>query len=205
MIILHHLRVGRSVFTAWLLEELGLNYEPRIYVRDENRRAPLELKAAHPLGKSPVIEDDGMTLSESGAIAQYLIERYAPTGPLAAPAGDIQARTRWLQWLHYPEGSAFAPLLIKLLMSSTEEQAPALMQGFVRGEIDLHLGYLRDQLGDQPFMLGDFFQAPDIGLTYIAQLADRLGELAPYATLQAYVERNMARPAYKRALEKTGG
>lgn len=205
MITLHHLRIGRSVFTAWLLEELGLDYALKIYVRDENRRAPPELKNIHPLGKSPVIEDDGMVISESGAIASYLIERYAPTSPMAPPAGDIRARTEWLQWLHYPEGSAFAPLLLKLLMAGQPDGASNPLMPFAKGEVDLHLPYIRDQIGDKPFLLGDHLQVPDIGITYILQLADRLGELGPYPTLTAYIERNLARPAFLAAMEKTGG
>ncbi len=205
MITLHHLRVGRSVFTAWLLEELGLPYELKIYIRDENRRAPPELKAAHPLGKSPVIEDGGLVISESGAIAAYLIDRYAPQSPLGPGSDDIAARTRWTQWLHYPEGSAFAPLLLRLLMKSAPEAPPALLDAFASGEIALHLAYIRDQLGEQPFLLGDALKAPDIGVSYVVQLAGYLGELDPYPTLKAYLDRNLARPAFQRALEKTGG
>lgn len=205
MITLHHLRIGRSVFTAWLLEELGLDYELKIYIRDENRRAPPELKSVHPLGKSPVIEDDDMVIAESGAIASYLIARYAPDSPLAPPADDIRARTEWTQWLHYPEGSAFAPLLIKLLVTSDPASKGGFLDGFASGEIALHLPYISDQIGEKPFLLGDHLQVPDIGVTYILQLAERLGELGPYPSLKAYLDRNLARPAFLRAMEKTGG
>ncbi|MEL7030440.1 MAG: glutathione S-transferase, partial [Pseudomonadota bacterium] len=106
MIIMHHLRLGRSIFTVWLLEELGLDYELRVYHRNpETMRAPPELKAAHPLGKSPVIEVDGVTLSESGAITSYLIETRDTEHKLAPPKTDRQAWAEYTRWLHYPEGS----------------------------------------------------------------------------------------------------
>ena len=204
MIVLHHLRIGRSIFTAWLLEELGLEYEPKIYVRDENRRAPPELKQAHPLGKSPVIEDDGMVIAESGAIAAYLIDRYAPNSALAPPSDDIRARTLWTQWLHYSEGSAFAPFLLRLLLKGAPD-APPLLDTFTTGEIALQLSYIRDQIGEKPFLLGEQLQAPDFGVSYVLKMADMLGELGRYPTLKAYVDRNLARPAFLRAFEKTGG
>lgn len=206
MIQVHHLRVGRSVFTVWLLEELGLDYELKIYDRNAMGRAPPELKAAHPLGKSPVIVDDGVTLAESGAIAWHLIERYDAAGLLAPPPlADRAARMEWLQWLHYSEASGFAPLLLKLLLMREQEPKPALIQAFASIEVDLHLGYLRDFLGDKTFILGDRLQAPDIGVTYLLHMAQRLGELAAYPTLSAYVARNTSRPAFLRAMEKTGG
>ncbi|MCP4997852.1 MAG: glutathione S-transferase [Hyphomicrobiales bacterium] len=130
MILVHHLRVGRSVFTVWLLEELGLNYELKIYERDRNMRAPADLKEAHPLGKSPVIEDGDLNLAESGAIAAYLVDTYDTDNLLAPPRDDAAARAEWTQWLHYSEGSAFAPLLMKLLLRG--EQEPALIGTFCR-------------------------------------------------------------------------
>ncbi|GGY36187.1 glutathione S-transferase family protein [Parvularcula lutaonensis] len=201
---LHHLRVGRSVFTAWLLEELGLDYDLEIYIRNEMGRAPPELKDVHPLGKSPVIEVDGFTLAENAAIATYLVESHNPDGKFLPPK-EGKARGQWLQWLHYPEGSAFAPLLIQLLLSRTEDPKPMLISMFAAGETALHLGYIRDQLGDNDFILGDEMTLPDFGVTYICHMADRLGLLADYPTLKAYAERNTARPAFQKAMEKTGG
>ncbi len=205
MILVHHLRIGRSVFTVWLLEELGLDYELKIYDRNELGRAPEALKAAHPLGKSPVIEIDGLTLAESGAIATCLVDRFDAQNRLAPPREDFAARARWTQWLHYSEGSAFAPLLIKMLLSRDENAQAPVIDWFATGEVALQLGYMQDSLGDQPFILGDRLQAPDIGFTYICAMAERLGELAPYPALRAYLERNTQRPAFQRALERTGG
>ena len=205
MIILHHLRIGRSVFTAWLLEEMGLDYALEIYERDAMARAPQALKTPHPLGKSPVIEDDGMTIAESGAIAAWLVRKYDTQNRFGPLADDDAAWIAWTQWLHYPEGSAFAPLLLKLLLSREEKPHPKLISAFADGEVALHLGYMEDFLGDKPFWLGARFAAPDIGMTYITNLAHRLGVLEGYPKLQAYRERNMARPAFVRAVERTGG
>ncbi len=204
MILVHHLRVGRAVFTVWLLEEMGLDYELKIYLRDENGRAQDDLKAAHPLGKSPVIEDGDIKLAESGAIASYLLDRYDTEGRFSPPRSDVKAFATFTQWLHYPEGSAFAPLLMKLLMLRGEGPRPERIDAFAAGEVAKHLAYIQDQIGDRPFVLGDQFQAPDIGVTYIVNLAHRLGELGPYPTLGAYLERQLARPAFLRAVERSG-
>lgn len=205
MILVHHLRIGRPLFTVWLLEELGLDYELKIYERDpETMRAGPELREAHPLGKSPVIEDDGLVLAETGAIATYLIDNYDRDGAFAPPRDDRIARARYEQWMHYPEGSAFAPLLITMLLARGGEPAPKLIGGFAAGEVKLHVGYVADQLGDKPFILGDRLQGPDIGVGYIVSLAKRLGQIDDRPTLQAYLDRLQSRPAFARALARAG-
>jgi len=204
MLKVHHLRVGRSIFTVWLLEELGATYELEIYDRNEMGRAPPELKNAHPLGKSPVIDDEGFVLAESGAIALYLLEKFDPDRKLGPPKGDPKARAEWMQWLMYTEASAFAPMLLKLLLSRMDDKPP-LFDMFATGEVALQLGYVEARLADRDYVMGDTFQAPDIGMTYIAEMAERLGELAPYPNLSAYLARNKGRPAFQRAFEKTGG
>ncbi|MEO0882545.1 MAG: glutathione S-transferase family protein [Pseudomonadota bacterium] len=205
MILVHHLRIGRSIFTVWLLEELGLDYELKIYNRNDMGRSPPELKDAHPLGKSPVVEIDGFVLAESVAIATYLSDYYDPQNLLAPAKEDRDARAKWLQWMMYSEASAFAPLLIKMLLMRDPDGGAPLLSMFSEGEVALQLGYMQDSLGDKAFILGDQFQAPDIGFTYICQVAERLGALGPYPELNAYLDRNMGRPAFQRALEKTGG
>ena len=200
----HHLRVGRSVFTVWLLEELGVEYELEIYDRNEMGRAPDSLKKAHPLGKSPVIEADGMTIAETTAIAMYLAENHDPNGVFTPPTEPAE-RALWLQTLMYPEGSAFVPLLLKLLLSREAEPKPMLISMFTQAEVDLHLGFIRDRLGDKPYILGDALSLPDIGMSYICSMANNLELLGDYPTLKAYAERCMARPAFQRAAEKTGG
>ncbi len=204
MLRVHHLRVGRSIFTVWLLEELGADYELEIYDRNEMGRAPPELKNAHPLGKSPVIDDDGFVLAESGAIALYLLEKFDGGNRYGPPTGDAKAHAEWMQWLMYTEASAFAPMLMKLLLSRLDDKPP-LLDMFATGEVALQLGYVEARLTGRQFITGDTFSAPDIGMTYIAEMAERLGELAPYPNLSAYLQRNKARPAFQRALEKTGG
>lgn len=205
MILVHHLRVGRSVFTVWLLEEMGLDYELKIYVRNEMGRAPPELREAHPLGKSPVIVDDGLMVAETGAIASYLVDRYDTENRFAPPREDVKARAEWTTWLHYPEGSAFMPLLMTMLLGREKEPKPPIISAFTAGEVKLHLSYMEDALGEKPFLMGDEFSAVDVGFTYIASMAERLGLLKPYPKLDAYRERNMKRPAFLRAVEKTGG
>jgi len=204
MITVHHLRIGRPLFTLWLIEELGVDYELKLYDRNELGRAPPELKTVHPLGKSPVIEDDGHILAESGAIALHLIEHYDLTHRFAPPEEKF-ARAAWHQWFHYTEASAFAPLLLTLLLSREAEPKPPLITQFAAAEVTLHLDYIAAALGDQACILGEELTLPDFGLTYICQMADRLEQLKAYPSLKAYIGRSMERPAFQRALEKAGG
>lgn len=202
MILLHHLRVGRSMFTVWQLEELGIDYELKIYQRDPATfRAQDDLKAVHPLGKSPVIEDGDLMLAESSAITTYLLEKFDTDNRFSPPRGDLQKWATFTQWLHYPEGSVFTPLLIKLLLSRSD-QPHAALGGFSDNEIELHLKHIAWQLGDKEFILGDSFSAADFGISYVISLARRLGQIDTYPDLNAYLERNLSRPAYQRALEK---
>ena len=203
MITVHHLRIGRPIFTLWLIEELGLDYSLKIYDRNDMGRAPPELKTVHPLGKSPVIEDDGHVIAESGAIALHLIENYDNEGRFAPPTEKF-ARATWNQWFHYTEASAFAPLLITLLLSREQEPKPQIISAFAQAEVKLQLDYIAQSLGENSYILGDKLTLPDFGLTYICQMASRLEQLGDYPTLQAYIERNMAEPAFVRALEKAG-
>jgi glutathione S-transferase len=200
MITLHHLRIGRSIFTVWLLEELELEYTLKEYLRNpETMRAPPELKQAHPLGKSPVIEDDGVVISESGASTSYLLEQRNPEDRFLPQAGRA-ARAEYLQWLHYPEGSVFTPLLMKMLSLRIGGLPP--MDAFSEPEIKLHFDYIDSKLGDRPFILGDAMTGADFGITYVTSMAQRLGQLDPWPRLQAYLERNLARPAFARAVER---
>lgn len=203
MIVMHHLRVGRAIFTTWLLEELGVEYELKLYDRNEQNRAPAELKAAHPLGKSPVIEDAGVTLAESGAITTYLLETYDPDGALSPAVSDTAARMKYLQWLHYSEASAFAPLLLNMLLMR-EDPKPPVISAFTAAEVKLHLDYFSDALGDQGYILGEFSGA-DIGCAFVANMAVKFGLAGDHPNIGAYLERCTGRPAFQRAMEKTGG
>jgi glutathione S-transferase len=204
MVLIHHLRVGRSVFAVWLLEELGIDYELKIYDRNDQGRAPEELKLAHPLGKSPVIETDGFTLSESGAITTYLLDKYDTENKLG-PASGLAAKAQWLQWLHYSEASAFAPILLKLLLMREQQPHPPVVSAFSAGEVALQFNYVQDFLADKTFLLGEELKAPDFGMCFVLQMAQKLGELEAYPKLVAYLEKNLASPGFKRAMQRTGG
>ncbi|MEM6301020.1 MAG: glutathione S-transferase family protein [Pseudomonadota bacterium] len=200
MLTIHHLRIGRSIFTVWQLEELGIDYDLIEYHRNpETMRAPPELRDIHPLGKSPVIEDDGMILSESGAITAYLLKKYDADGVFGPDKGDA-AWAEYTQWLHYPEGSVFSPLLMKLLSMRTGGQP--LLDGFADPEVALHFAHISDKLGDNAFILGDRMTGADFGITYMVSMAATLGLLEPYPSLGAYLARNLERPAFQRAKER---
>lgn len=201
MIKLHHLRIGRSIFTVWLLEEAGADYELDVYLRHpETMRAQADLKAVHPLGKSPVIEDGDLMLSESGVITSYVLAKYDTQNKLHPSANDLAAWAHYQQWLTYPEGSVFAPLLLKMLTLRSGVDHPVISP-FSDAEIELHLSHIVDKLADNDYILGEFSGA-DFGIAYVVSMAERLGQLGPYPTLQAYVDRCRARPAFQRAIEK---
>lgn len=202
MIILHHLRIGRSMFAVWQLEELGIDYEIKVYHRHPDTfLAQEDLKAVHPLGKSPVIEDGDLLLSESGAITAYLLEKFDKENKFAPPRADTDTWATFTQWLHYPEGSVFGSLLIRMLLLRSGKPHDALAP-YSERETTLHLGHIAQQLAGKEFILGDKFSAADFGVTYVVSLAKRLDLLGPYPGLQTYLEKNLARPAYKRAVEK---
>lgn len=204
MILVHHLRIGRSLYTVWLLEELGLEYELKIYLRDDkSNRAGDDLKKIHPLGKSPMIEDGDVFLTESGAIAAYLIDTYDKDFRFAPSPSDKVARAKYNQWLHYSEGSLFGPLLTKMVLMRSKTEAPA-MHAYADGEIRLHLNYLCDQLGDHGYILGNDLQGPDFGMGTPLNLASRLGLLENYPALVSYLERLQSRPAFLKAKERAG-
>ena len=202
MITLHHLRIGRSIFTVWLLEEVGVDYQFKVYHRDpQTMRAPDELKLIHPLGKSPVIEDDGLVLSESAAINAYILEKFDTDNKFSPPSSSLAEWATHQQWLAYPEGSVFAPLLLKMLTLRSGVDHPVITP-FSDAEIKLHFDHIANQLGDNPFILGDTFSGADFGIAYVVSMAERLGLLGNYPTLAAYLERMTSRDAFKRAIEK---
>lgn len=202
MILLHHLRIGRSLFTVWQLEELGIEYDLKVYHRHpQTFLAPAELKTVHPLGKSPVVEDGNLMLSESSAITTYLLEKFDTENKFSPPREDIDGWANFTQWLHYPEGSVFCPLLVKMLLLRSDEPHVTLTP-YSERETVLHLRHIANQLGDNEYIMGDKFSAADFGVTYVVSLAKRLGLLESHASLNDYLERNLARDAFKRAVEK---
>ena len=218
MLTVHHLNNSRSQRILWLLEELGLPYDIVRYQRDaKTMLAPPELRKVHPLGKSPVVTtDDGLTLAESGAIIETVVERYGQ-GRLAPAAGSPEA-LRYRYWLHYAEGSAMPPLLLKLVFDKIENTpmpffvkpiAKAISgkakSGFITPQITTHLDFMEGELGKSLWFAGDAFTGADIQMSFPVEAAQSRGGLnTSLPKLMAYLERIHARPAYQRALERGG-
>lgn len=201
MIRVHHLNNSRSQRVLWLLEEIGTPYEVVRYQRKATMLAPQELKRVHPLGKSPVIEDDGKNFAETGLIVEYLVERY---GPDLAPTRDSDLYWRYKYWLHYAEGSLMPPLLLKLVVKRLGLLGlPA--RGFVNSQLKLHLDFLEAELGSTPWFLGERFSAADIMLSFPLEAAnERAGLDQTRPRLMDFLGRIHARPAYRRAIERGG-
>ncbi len=202
MIVVHHLNNSRSQRIMWLLEELGLSYEIKQYRRNaETRLAPPELKAVHPLGKSPVITDSGRTIIESGAIIDHIIRRHG--GGRLQPDPATPAYDDYMQWLHYAEGSAMLPLLLHLYVSRLGE-AGAPLHPRIESEIANHLGYIDGALRGRQYLVGDDLTGADIQMSFVGELAGAFGKRAGYAAIEGWIARLHARPAYKAALERGG-
>jgi glutathione S-transferase len=202
MIRVHHLNNSRSQRVLWLLEETGTPYELVRYERDKKTMlAPKELRRVHPLGKSPVVEDDGKTLAETGLIVDYLVERY---GPDLAPARDSELYWRYRYWLHYAEGSLMPPLLLKLIVDRLGLLAfPA--RRFVKSQLKLQLDFLEGELSRAPWFVGERFSAADIMMSFPLEVScDRAGLDETRPKLMDFLRRIHARPAYRRALERGG-
>lgn len=217
MIIVHHLNNSRSQRVLWLLEELGLPYDIVRYQRDpKTLLAPRELRAIHPLGKSPILQDGEVTLAESGAVVEYLIERYGQ-GRLRPTVGSPDW-LRYIYFLHYAEGSAMVPLLFKLVFVRMETApvpffakpvarmlAKGAQKAFVDPQLKLHLDYLEGEIGKSEWFAGEAFTAADIQMSFPLEAAASRGGLdASRPKLQAFLERIHARPAYQAALTKGG-
>jgi len=200
MLTVHHLNNSRSQRILWLLEEMGTPYEIAKYQRmSPLPMAPPELKEVHPLGKSPVITDGGKAIAESGAIVEYLIDRYA-NGRLK-PARGTDDYWKYVEWMHYAEGSAMFPLLMALFLGFLGDAGEPL-RPHVDAQIALHLSYMENGLGGRRFFVGDDLTGADIQLLFVLEAAG--SRLAPYPGLVAYRDRMHARPAYQRAIEKGG-
>jgi glutathione S-transferase len=217
MIVVHHLNNSRSQRVLWLLEELALPYEVRRYERDAaTLLAPPELRAVHPLGKSPVISEDGKVLAESGAIMEYLVETHG-NGRLVPPAGSDE-RLRYRYWLHYAEGSAMPPLLLKLVFDRIGQArmpffvkpvaraiAARARDSFIQPQIERHLDFMEAELGRSAWFAGDEFTAADVQMSFpVEAAAARAGLDARRPRLMDYLARIHARPAYQRALAQGG-
>ncbi|MCY1275270.1 maleylacetoacetate isomerase [compost metagenome] len=216
MITVHHLNNSRSQRVLWLLEELELPYDIQHYQRDpKTLLAPPELRAVHPLGKSPVISDGPLVLAESGAIIEYLVERYGNGRLQPADPGE---RLLYRYWLHYAEGSAMPPLLLKLVFDRIEHGplpffirpvariiAGKAKSSFIQPQIDQHLAYLESALASSDWFAGAEFSAADIQMSFPLEAARSRGGLdGRYPKLLDFLRRIHARPAYQRALDQGG-
>jgi glutathione S-transferase len=220
MITVHHLNNSRSQRVLWLLEELGLEYEVKRYQRNpQTMLAPPELRAVHPLGKSPVVTiksaDGETTLAESGAIVEHLADRYG-AGRLA-PAFGSPERVRYLYWLHFAEGTAQPPLLLKLLFDRIKSRSPLLVRpiaraiadqalgAFVLPNIERNLAFMEAELGRHEWFAGPQFSAADIQMSFPLEAARARGGLDDKRPrLMDFLEKIHARPAYLRAVERGG-
>lgn len=217
MLTVHHLENSRSHRVLWLLEELGAPYEVVRYERNRTTLlAPAALRRIHPLGKAPVVTDDGVTLAESGAIIEYLVERYGNGALIPAP-GSLE-RLRYTYWLHYAEGSAMPPLLLKLVFDRLRvAAAPWLMRpvvnaivgkvnaAFLRRELELHLDFMEEALRKSLWFAGEQFTAADIQMSFPLEAArSRAGLDRTRPRLWSFLERILQRPAYRAALERGG-
>jgi glutathione S-transferase len=201
MITVHHLNESRSQRILWLLEELGVPYDIKFYTRDATTRlAPPELKAVHPLGKSPVISDEHATIIESGAIIDHIVRRHG--GGRLVPAADSADYDAYVQWLHYAEGSAMLPLLLKMYVGRLGE-AGAPLSPRIDSEIANHLGYVEASLAGRDWLLGEF-SAADVQMSFVGEIAGAFGLRGSYPNMDAWVKRFQARGAYQRALERGG-
>ena len=216
MITVHHLNNSRSQRVLWLLEELGLPYEIKKYQRDPvSMLAPESLRQVHPLGKSPVITDGDVTVAESGAIVEYLVERH---GGRLAPAAGTPERLRYSYWLHFAEGSAMPPLLLKLIFGRiASSKMPffakpvaraiaAKVQGdFVDPSLVRQLDFMEAELTKSEWFAGSDFSAADVQMSFpLEAAAQRAGLDARRPKLMAFLKKIHARPAYKKALERGG-
>ncbi len=220
MITVHHLENSRSQRVLWLLEELGAPYTVKRYARDpKTMLAPPELAAVHPLGKSPVIDDDGTVVAESGAIVEYLCEAHGAGRGLKPPPGTPEAR-RFTYWLHFAEGSLMPPLLVALIFAKVRgAKVPFFVKPILKGiaaqvhkayidpNLNRLLAFMESELATREWFAGDAFSAADVQMSYPveAAAAGRAGFSAQsHPKLHAWLKRCQARPAYQRALAAGG-
>jgi len=215
MITVHHLNNSRSQRVLWLLEELGLPYEIRHYQRDaKTSLAPPELRQVHPLGKSPVITDGGLTVAESGAILEYLVDKYG--GGRLKPTAEADL-LHYRYFMHFAEGSAMPPLVMKLVFSKIKRApmpffvkpiakgiADKVLSSFVQPNIDRQLAFLESELTQRPWFAGADFSAADVQMSFPVEAAAARGGMQRYPKLKDFLARIHGRPAYKKALERGG-
>ena len=201
-VTVHHLNNSRSQRILWLLEELGAEYELVTYQRDaETNLAPAELKQVHPLGKSPVIEDGRLMISESGAIIQYLCERHG--GENWLPALDGEEHIRHLEWMQFGESSFFVPVMLKIYAGRLGKAAAPLMPR-VDEQMAAHIDFAEQNISDELHFVGCDWSAADVMMSFPAEIAVMQGYAERAPKLARFVEAIHARPAWQRARERGG-
>ncbi|MDJ0920589.1 MAG: glutathione S-transferase [Henriciella sp.] len=216
MITVHHLEDSRSQRVIWLLEELGVSYDIKRYDRDkETGLGPKALYDIHPLGKSPVITHDGHVIAETGAIFEYVLDTFDPDHRLHPERGTSESR-EFIYWLHYAEGSAMPPLLMKLVFSRLPERAPGLVRpvvkgvarkaqdGFVDPRLTEHVEYWEASLAATGWFVGDQFSAADIMMSFPLEAVGSRFPMQRYKTIRNFLNRCHDRSAYQSALERGG-
>ncbi len=197
MITLHHLNRSRSKRIIWLLEELGQPYQIKSYLRDpQSQFAPPELLAVHPLGNSPVVEVDGQVLPESGAITEYLIDRFAPE--TLAPARDHQDYGQYLYWIHFAESSAMLPLLLRIFVDM-DASPTRFLSDYADSERDKVIGHLENALAERQYLVGDRLTGADIMMSFVVELVAQGGLFDRYPNIQAYYQRLAGHPGFQAA------
>ncbi len=216
MITVHHLENSRSQRVLWLLEELRLPYEVKRYERDKKTSlAPPELLAVHPLGKSPVVTDGKVTVAETGAIVEYLVEQ---AGDALRPAAGTIEHRRYTYWLHFAEGSAMPPLVMALIFNRIKKSpmpffakpiaraiADKVLDGFIKPNLKRQMAFMESELAARPWFTGRAFTAADVMMSFPIEAAASRGALkSNLPNLNGFLERIHERPAYMRALERGG-
>jgi glutathione S-transferase len=202
MLVVHHLNNSRSQRILWLVEELALPYEIKRYERlSRSHAAPEELKRVHALGKSPVITEGGRTVAESGAIIDYIVRRHGQGRLAPPPASPLY--DEYVQWLHYAEGSAALPLIMKGTVSHLGNAWRPLKR-MVDAELENHLGYIDRSLAGREYLVGNTFSAADVQMSFIGELAALRTDRSRFPHMDAWVHRFQQRPAYRVAVDKGG-
>lgn len=202
MLTVHHLSNSRSEKIIWLMEELGEAYELKVYMRDPvTLSAPPEMKALHPMGKSPLMTDKGETFAETGAIMDYILRHYGK-GRLQ-PAEDTLEYDRFMEWMHFSEGSGMFPILLKIFCTYAGGEVGNIT-AMADQQLIKHLDYIERSLEGHDYLIGNTFTAADIHVSFVAQTAKQYTDLSGYPKTLAWLDRVYARPAFKAAEQKGG-
>jgi glutathione S-transferase len=199
MITVHHLNESRSRRVLWLLEELQIPYHLVNHQRDEKTQlAPESLKSIHPLAKAPVIVDGAITLCESGAVMEYILNNDQQSR--LRPALNTVEYYQYLEWLHFAEGSLSLPVITSLFMQMEDRDGSQAMDGYIAKEIELDFSYIEATLKDRAFFAGNDFSAADIMMTVMLEIARKRGMLDERPKTNEYLSKMQKRAAYQTAI-----